>query len=262
MARFRVDPQADGGRFSLDQLEAEDWTAALGDVLAELGLGADAVPEVVCTIQPDGGVDVQAGGAGLLLLPLDEPDALPSIDITPVLAAPPQPVTEVPVSLVTAELGRAAHDGLRALDAALAGVEAGEPATGAALDALLSVVPAESGAVLWHVPAHGVLRFVAARGPRAAGLTGVELPDAAGIAGLVRRSGAALRIHDAGAHPAHYDAVDRTTGYRTRAIVAVPIGRPGEPPRGVLELLNPVGESTFSAWHLQAANRVAARLRG
>lgn len=260
MARFKVNPQNIDASFSLEALEAEDWTAALGEVLGQLGLGADAVPEVVCTIRSDGGVAVEAGGEGLLLLPMDEVDELPSIDITPVLAARSVPVSEEAVPLITASLGLAAHEGLQALDAALAGVGSGEQAAGEALDALLHVVPAEAGAVLWHVPSGSVLRFVAARGPRSTGLVGVELPDGAGIAGLVQRSGVALRVHDAGVHPSHYDAVDRTTGYRTRAIIAVPIGAPGQAPLGVLELLNPVGGAAFTAWHVQAANRIAARL--
>jgi GAF domain-containing protein len=260
MARFRVDPQAADATFSLEALEAEDWTAALGDVLDQLGLGSEAVHEVVCTIRGDGGVSVAAGGADLLLVPLDEVDELPSIDITPVLAARSVPPREAAVPLITAELGRAAHAGLHALDTALGGVRSGAQDSGAALEALLGVVPAESAAVLWHAPEASVLRFVAARGPRAAGLLGVELPDGAGIAGLVQRSAVALRVHDAGVHPSHYDAVDRTTGYRTRAIIAVPIGPPGGTPLGVLELLNPVGGVAFAAWHVQAANRVAARL--
>lgn len=260
MARFRVDPHAPQSTFSLESLDAEDWTAALGEVLDQLGMGAAAVPEVVCTIRGDGGVRIEAAGEGLLLMPLDEPDELPSIDLTPVLGPGVVSIDDAPVPLLSAELGRASHVGLQALDAALVGVAAGPQHAPAALDALLRVVPAESGAVLWHAPRSAVLRFVAARGPRAAGLTGVELPQDAGIAGLVLRSGAALRVHDAGAHPAHDDAVDRTTGYRTRAVIAVPIGSPGAPPLGVLELLNPFGGASFTTWHVQAAGRVAARL--
>jgi Nif-specific regulatory protein len=60
-----------------------------------------------------------------------------------------------------------------------------------------------------------------------------------GIAGRVAESGQALRVDDA-AHDARFDpSADRSTGYETRNILAVPIRERAEAPvRGVLQVLN------------------------
>lgn len=268
MPRYRVRPQPDA-TIELPVLEAEDWTRALGDVLEQLGIGADAVPSVVCEITPEGDLDIHGVGlaGGVRIEPLDE-EELPSIDITQDVQAARSEAPSSPVEPAAAPVtsGGAATGGARLhrLDALLAAVDAGgEHAAAEVLRALLQIVPAESGAVLLHDRTHGVLRFVAAQGPRSAGLYGVEIPAGVGIAGFVHRTGQGLRVHETAGHPAHYDAVDRTTGYRTRGILAVPIsGGPSAVPRGVLELLNPFGGGAFVDWHLHAAVRAAAALSG
>ena len=54
----------------------------------------------------------------------------------------------------------------------------------------------------------------------------------------MHKSGQPLRIPDAYDHPRFNQAVDRRTGYRTRAVLAVPLLAPDGSVLGVLQLLN------------------------
>jgi hypothetical protein len=130
---------------------------------------------------------------------------------------------------------------------------------GAALDLLMEFIPAESGAVLLLEPETRALRFVAARGPRAAGLVGQSLPPGRGIAGLAVRAGVALTVREAEKDPRHYGEVDANTGYRTEAILVVPL-RTSSGPLGCVELLNPFAGTEFATWHQSATLVVAARV--
>ena len=68
------------------------------------------------------------------------------------------------------------------------------------------------------------------------------------IAGWVFAEGKSLLVPDAYADPRFYHGVDEKTGYRTRAILCVPLCRQGKPV-GALQVLNPVGPGrpTFDA---------------
>jgi len=137
--------------------------------------------------------------------------------------------------------------------------ETAEDAAGAALDVLMEYVPAESAAVLLADRRTRDLRFVAARGPRSRGLAGLPVPSGRGIAGLTVRAGIALTVREVPADPRHYSEVDRRTGYRTAAIVSVPIRGP-RGAIGCLQLLNPFADTAFQTWHQAAAFVVAERL--
>jgi len=66
----------------------------------------------------------------------------------------------------------------------------------------------------------------------------IRIPLGAGIAGAVAVTGAALRIDDAYGDPRFNRDVDRETGYRTRAILAVPMRNTKGEVVGVLQALN------------------------
>jgi Nif-specific regulatory protein len=68
-------------------------------------------------------------------------------------------------------------------------------------------------------------------------LPALRLPLGQGIAGWVARTGEAVRIADASKDERFDSSVDRTTGYTTRSILAVPI-QEGGPVRGVVQVLN------------------------
>jgi Nif-specific regulatory protein len=70
-------------------------------------------------------------------------------------------------------------------------------------------------------------------------LPALRLPLGRGIAGWVARTGDAVRIADASKDERFDPSVDRTTGYTTRSILAVPIREEGRGPvRGVVQVLN------------------------
>ncbi|HVH43699.1 MAG TPA: sigma-54-dependent Fis family transcriptional regulator, partial [Labilithrix sp.] len=68
-------------------------------------------------------------------------------------------------------------------------------------------------------------------------LSALRLPLGRGIAGWVARTGEAVRIEDASKDDRFDPSVDKTTGYTTRSILAVPIREEG-PVRGVVQVLN------------------------
>jgi Nif-specific regulatory protein len=70
-------------------------------------------------------------------------------------------------------------------------------------------------------------------------LSTLRLPLDRGIAGWVARTGEAVRIADASKDERFDPSVDKTTGYTTRSILAVPIRDEGRGPvRGVVQVLN------------------------
>ena len=69
-------------------------------------------------------------------------------------------------------------------------------------------------------------------------LTTLRLAPGRGIAGWVARTGDNVRTGDPAADPRFDASVDRTTGFRTRSILAVPIADGAGPVRGVVQVLN------------------------
>jgi len=73
----------------------------------------------------------------------------------------------------------------------------------------------------------------------------VRMPMDRGIAGHVARTGRALRVDDAYAHPLFNPDIDRETGYRTRTILCVPIEDRAGRVFAVAQLLNKRGSEPF-----------------
>lgn len=133
-----------------------------------------------------------------------------------------------------------------------------ESAAAEALAVLKGVVEAESGAVLYANINDTGLRFVAAVGPEADQLDGVQVPFGEGIAGFVYDTGASLIVHEARHDPRHHGEVDAQTGYRTSSILAASVRDVDGTIHGCIELLNP--PERFRDWHLDAAKTVASAL--
>ena len=125
-----------------------------------------------------------------------------------------------------------------------------------ALTVLRQVVPAESGSVL--VIGTNGLGFLAVQGPRASELRGASLPLGLGIAGFAVANGKSLIVHNARADIRFFGGMDVRSGYRTQAILAVPLRDARDTLHGCIELLNP--PSRFLPWHLEAAQTVAVAL--
>jgi hypothetical protein len=128
----------------------------------------------------------------------------------------------------------------------------------AALEIAQQLIPAESGAVLVKDRSGSRLRFIAATGPRSKKLRNTDIPIDAGLAGFATGFNLGLIIDDAGRDVRHYKQVDRSTGYRSKAILAVPVKATEGSMFGCLELLNPA--TRFTGDDLQVAAAVAQSL--
>ncbi len=84
------------------------------------------------------------------------------------------------------------------------------------------------------------LVFRVAAGGAAERVVGTRLKPGQGIAGWVARSGLPIMVPSVRQDPRWYPGVDQQTGFRTEALIAVPI-RLGEEVLGVVEAINPRG---------------------
>ncbi len=72
----------------------------------------------------------------------------------------------------------------------------------------------------------------------AEGTQEIRIPATAGIAGHVASTGEVLNLEDAYSHPHFNPTVDRSTGYRTRSLLCVPIRNPTGVVTGVTQMIN------------------------
>lgn len=72
------------------------------------------------------------------------------------------------------------------------------------------------------------------------------IPSNVGIAGRVCTTGLLMNIPDVYQHPDFNSAVDQATGYRTRSILAAPVGNESDEILGVIEMINKKDGSVFS----------------
>lgn len=106
------------------------------------------------------------------------------------------------------------------------------------------LVPSEAGAILLDDPvskrddpAQNRLHFVSAFGPAADKLMGLAISPSEGVAGRVYTTGSAYLSSDTGEDTTFAPAMDASTGYHTRSIIAAPI-LIGGVVCGTIELLN------------------------
>ncbi|MFZ5477779.1 MAG: GAF domain-containing protein [Myxococcota bacterium] len=249
-------------------VESSNWLGALGLALPSLGLSAGALGRLVCSVRPEGGAEAFDPVAGVRVLvspavPQAPPPALdmPSASFAPSLAPfeddtietgedeePPAPSPATPARM-EAVFDRCAE---------IAAAADGPTACDTALRVLASFVPADAGAVLVRTRGGNHLRFAAASGPSAQKLVGTYIPVDQGIAGFAHGFEMSVIVDDARRDSRHYRKVDRDTGYRTEAVLAVPIKAPTGASMGCLELLNP--PVAFDASDLEVAEAVGAAL--
>jgi adenylate cyclase len=74
------------------------------------------------------------------------------------------------------------------------------------------------------------------------GEVNIRIPMDTGIAGQVATNGVVANIPDAYAHPQFNQAIDKKSGYRTKAILCMPI-KSGDEVIGVIQLINKIGNS-------------------
>jgi hypothetical protein len=249
-------------------VRASDWMDALGQALERYGLASATLERAVCLLRPDGSIDVadpdSASRFVVRQVEGDEASAdAPSMESAHLGGVSATLDPPSPEGLRAAGLGGhlppAALERLTAGLTALPAVGSPEQRAAAVLDLLLREIPAESASVLVQDDAQRRVRFLAARGPAAAALSGVTVPAGKGIVGVVIRTGTSLLVREPDRSEGHYAAVDTTSGYRTRTLLACPI-RVRASAIGALELLNPFGGGSFNEGHRRAAELAARRL--
>ena len=109
------------------------------------------------------------------------------------------------------------------------------------MDVARRVMRAEGSALFLLDEPTDELRLVIARSATGEVISAHQaVPRQGSVAGWVFEHGESALIPDAYADPRFFPGVDLKTGYRTRAILGVPLRRRGKP-IGVLQVLNPLG---------------------
>ena len=278
------------------EVRADNWLGALALALPELGLDLGVMARLVCATEADGSATARDARAGLEIrvtpvgaaappsftmpessfasinIPFARIPA-PAVEATPVDEEPT--LSKRPTSAPTVEIeGPGAFlavpppaaavpfdDRMEELFLRLG--EINEAATtkeacSSALRLAGELVTAEAGALLIRTRAGDGLRFRAAFGPAAAALLDTTIPLDRGIAGFVVQIGVGVAIGDAHRDDRHYSRVDKSTGYTTRELLAVPVRAEDGGIYGVLELINP--PRPFTSDDLELASRVAVSL--
>ncbi len=116
----------------------------------------------------------------------------------------------------------------------------------AILEVARRVIGAEGASLILHDAEADVLRLAVARSPLSEDMLRPNtLVPRASIAGWVWEQNQTLNVPDAYLEPRFSRDMDMRTGYRTRAILCVPLPG-GERPAGVLQVLNAVGKDCFN----------------
>lgn len=103
------------------------------------------------------------------------------------------------------------------------------------LEMAIEMVDADRGSILIHDPVTATLNSRAAVG---LGAGRIRLPVSRGLAGAVFMTGEAIVCNDAHADIRFEPAADRLTGYRTRAMLCVPVNASERGRVGVLTVIN------------------------
>lgn len=100
------------------------------------------------------------------------------------------------------------------------------------------------------------LVFSVVVGKSSEALMGQRIPLNEGIAGWVARHGTPAIVEKAEADERFSDRLDKLTGFRTESVIAVPL-RAGGKVFGVIELLNRLDGSAFSAYDMRVLSTIA-----
>ena len=120
----------------------------------------------------------------------------------------------------------------------------------------MKVVKSEAGSILEVDHHNQTLFFRAMVGTSSDKLNKFTVPMGQGIVGHVAESKQALVVSDVEENRVHLKAIEKAVGFETRNLVAVPILIRGRI-FGVLELLNRVGESTYTAADVELLGYIA-----
>jgi hypothetical protein len=129
---------------------------------------------------------------------------------------------------------------------------AGEAVLRSVVDAAVALIHAEAASIALHDPTTDKLVFRVAAGERGAGVVGLEIGVADGIAGYVFSTGQPLALAEAGSDPRFGRGAAEQTGYVPRSLIAVPL-LDDAGTLGVLEVLDRRDGEPFDLRDLDAA---------
>jgi signal transduction histidine kinase len=129
------------------------------------------------------------------------------------------------------------------------------------MERLAALVEAEAASLFVHEPAEDVLVSRVLRGG-GSGLTELRLPAGRGVVGHVLRTGETLLIPDAYADARFNPAVDKSSGFTTRSIIAAPLRHVSGRILGVVEVMNRVQGGPFSDEDRALVEAIAAQVAG
>jgi GAF domain-containing protein len=124
------------------------------------------------------------------------------------------------------------------------------------MEQVCELLGVEEGSLLLVDELSGDLVFAYTSGYFGSQLLGQRIPSGAGIAGYVASSGKSLIVNDVRGDDRFHSDTDQSTGYTTRAVLAVPLRSVGGV-QGVIEVLNPRHGGTFTSNDRQLLEAVA-----
>jgi GAF domain-containing protein len=120
------------------------------------------------------------------------------------------------------------------------------------------LVAAEAGSLLIYDEASQELSFEVAAGQTKRNVTTLRIPASSGIAGWVLKNDKPAITDQVRKDPRFSDAIDRTLGFETESLLAVPL-KARDRMIGVVELVNKKGKKKFSERDLDVACAFAAQ---
>lgn len=240
-------------RFEVEyKVEADDWVGALKAALDRFNANqSQEYHSWVCSVMEDA-LQVRDLKSGRLFQ-----------------VAPAEKDREELLDLVGAQLAPAGEDSpeaqaaavkhLAALERAASALAAAKKTSDAALavlDAGMAASGAESASVLLFTRGRKSLKFVAARGPKAAEVLRFRLKPGQGIAGWCALRGETLAIDEARRDARFYGKVSEALGYETRSLLCAPVRRGGKV-LGVIELLNKPSDAPFTPAEVRLGEALA-----
>jgi hypothetical protein len=246
-------------------VESVAWLDALAMALPQFELSPARLDRFVCVMNPDGSVEVHEPVANVRLrvTPTAQYTApIPEMPWSSALLAeadsvpPPRPGTPRPRQVPDVQEERVAALFDRCAEISSASGVRG--ASAVALDIVQEFVAANAGAVLLNTSDGQRLEFTAAFGPQARKVVGSTLPVRHGIAGFIRDFPIGVIIKDVHGDARFEAGVDRSSGYVTRSLLAVPVRAVDGRVHGCLELLN--SRNGFVPGDLETTQMIASAL--
>ena len=127
----------------------------------------------------------------------------------------------------------------------------------ATLDLALDVLRADAGTVFLHDPHKDILVFQYVVGDAKEQLQGTAIPAGQGVAGTVFQTGKPVLAGNVAGRDDFNSDVDKRTGFQTRSMMTVPVGRAGERAIGVMQVLN--ARVPFSSYDLDVLQLLCAQ---